>query len=135
MADIGFEISGTNIATRTIRPDNDFQRNMIPAVKTAKFGDGYEQRGRKGINNIEQTFAMQFKNRDKADADDIVKFFDDKAGVTSFIFTYPDINSSTNDSDGNAVTSIRVVCLTWSVQYIYGSHYNVNANFKRVYGV
>ena len=59
MADIGFEISGTNIATRTIRPDNDFQRNMTPAVKVAKFGDGYEQRGRKGINNIEQTFYLK----------------------------------------------------------------------------
>lgn len=135
MADIGFEISGTNITTQTIRPDNDFQRNMSPTVKTAQFGDGYEQRAISGINNIQQTFAMQFKNREKAVADDIIKFFDDKAGVTSFNFTYPDVNSSTNDSDGNPVSTIRVVCVSWSIQYIYGSHYTINSNFKRVYGV
>ena len=38
MPDIGFQISGTNITTATIRPDNDLTKNSKPKVKIAKFG-------------------------------------------------------------------------------------------------
>jgi len=135
MADIGFQISGTDITTATIRPDNDLTRSLKPKVRIAKFGDGYEQRGKPGVNHIEEKYKITMKNREKSVADDIVKFFDDKGGVSSFDFTYPDANSSVNDSDGSPVSTIKVVCDTWSVQYAYGSHYNVNANFRRIYGV
>ena len=74
-------------------------------------------------------------NRERTVADDIVKFFDDKGGVLSFDFTIPDANSSTNDSDGNPVTTVKVVCTNWSVQYANANHYNVSAQFKRIYGV
>jgi|TARA_B100001540_G_C15578469_1_gene538392 phage-related protein len=135
MADIGFEISGTNITTATIRPDNDLQRKSTPKVRKVKFGHGYEQRGAVGINNIEETYSVRFKNREKAAADDIIKFFEDKAGVTSFSFTIPDSNSSTNDSDGNPVTTVKVVCDTYSIKYANANHYDVSATFRRVYGV
>jgi len=135
MADIGFEISGTNITTATIRPDNDLQRKATPKVRKVKFGHGYEQRGAVGINSIEETYSLRFKNREKAAADDIVKFFEDKAGVTSFSFTIPDSNSSTNDSDGNPVSTIKVVCDTYSIKYANANHYDVSATFRRVYGV
>lgn len=133
MSDIGFQISGTNITTATIRPDNDLTRTSKPKVIISKFGDGYEQRGTAGMNHIQQTFKVTMKNREKSVADDIVKFFEDKGGVTSFDFTFPDANSSTNDSDGNAVSTVKVVCTTWSIQYAYGSHYNVSGNFRRIY--
>ena len=135
MPDIGFQISGTNITTATIRPDNDLTKNSKPKVKIAKFGDGYEQRAKAGLNSIDESFKITMKNRDKAVADDIVKFFDDKAGVSNFDFTIPDANSSTTDSDGSPVSTIKVVCDSWSIQYAYGSHYNVNATFRRIYGV
>ena len=133
MSDIGFQISGTNITTATIRPDNDLTRTSKPKVRIVRFGDGYEQRGAEGMNHIQQTFKVTMKNREKNIADDIVKFFEDKGGVTSFDFTFPDENSSTNDSDGNAVSTVKVVCTTWSIQYAYGSHYNVSGNFRRIY--
>ena len=66
---------------------------------------------------------------------DDVKFFDDKAGVSNFEFTIPDANSSVTDSDGSPVSTVKVVCDSWSIQYEYGSHYNVNATFRRIYGV
>ncbi len=135
MPDIGFQISGTNITTATIRPDNDLRRNSKPKVRTAKFGDGYEQRAAKGINHIEETYKLNMKNRERTVADDIVKFFDDKGGVSSFDFTIPDANSSTNDSDGNPVSTIKVVCDSWSIQYGNANHYNVDASFRRIYGV
>ena len=133
MADIGFEISGTNITTATIRPDNDLAKNSKPKVKVARFGDGYEQRAAKGINHIEESYRVTMKNRERTVADDIVKFFDDKGGVSSFDFTVPDANGSTNDSSGNPVTTIKVVCSTWSLQYANANHYNVSAQFKRIY--
>tara|TARA_B100000965_G_C19467002_1_gene702357 strand:+ start:424 stop:831 length:408 start_codon:yes stop_codon:yes gene_type:complete len=135
MADIGFEISGTNITTATIRPDNDLQRSATPKVRRVKFGHGYEQRGRTGINNIEESYTLRFKNREKSTADDIIKFFDDKAGITSFSFTIPDSNSTTNDSAGNPVSTIKVVCEKYSIKYGNANHYDVNATFRRVYGV
>tara|TARA_Y200000002_G_scaffold381621_1_gene396124 strand:+ start:2666 stop:3070 length:405 start_codon:yes stop_codon:yes gene_type:complete len=133
MPDIGFQISGTNITTATIRPDNDLAKNSKPKVKVARFGDGYEQRAAKGINHIEESYRVTMKNRERTVADDIVKFFDDKGGVSSFDFTVPDANGSTNDSSGNPVTTIKVVCSTWSLQYANANHYNVSAQFKRIY--
>ena len=85
------------------------------------------------MNHIQQTFKVTMKNREKSVADDIVKFFEDKGGVTSFDFTFPDANSSTNDSDVNAVSTVKVVCTTWSIQYAYCSHNNVSGNFRRIY--
>lgn len=133
MPEIGFEISGTDITTATIRPDNDFSRNYKPNVRVAEFGNGYQQRAKPGINNIVETFAMQFKNREKSAADDIIKFFNDKAGVTSFNVTVPDDNSTSTDQYGNKVSTIKVICESWSQQYNNANHYNVNANFKRLY--
>ena len=133
MPDIGFQISGTNITTATIRPDIDLAKNSNPKVKVARFGDGYEQRAAKGINHIEESYRVTMKNRERTVADDIVKFFDDKGGVSSFDFTVPDANGSTNDSSGNPVTTIKVVCSTWSLQYANANHYNVSAQFKRIY--
>lgn len=135
MADIGFEISGTSITTATIRPDNDLTRSAKPRVRIAKFGDGYEQRAKPGINHIAETYKITMKNRNKEVADDIIKFFNDKGGVSSFDFTLPDANSSTNDSLGNTVSTVKVVCDTWSLQYSNASNYNVTADFRRIHGV
>ena len=49
---IGFQISGTNITTATIRPDNDLSRATKSLTRKIRFGDGYEQRGKKGINSF-----------------------------------------------------------------------------------
>ena len=59
---IGFEISGTNITTATIRPDNDLSRTTTPKVRITKFGNGYEQRGKMGLNHLEETYAVRFEN-------------------------------------------------------------------------
>jgi len=126
---IGFQISGTGITTATIRPDNDLTAKRKPSVRTARFGGGYEQRSKSGINSIEETYSINMKNREKATADDIVKFFDDKAGVTSFPFTVPDTNSSGDER------TIQVVCENYGIQYASGDYYNVTAKFRRIYGV
>jgi len=126
---IGFEISGTGITTETIVPDKTLTRKSNPRILSAKFGDGYEQRAKAGLNSIEEDYDVNFTNRPKASADDLVKFFDGKAGVTSFNFTIPD----TNDTTATGEKTIKVVCSEWNTTYANGEHYNVSAKFKRVY--
>ena len=53
---IGFQISGTGITTATIIPDKTLTRKSSPQVRKAKFGDGYEQRAKKGLNSIEEEY-------------------------------------------------------------------------------
>jgi len=124
---IGFQISGTNITTATIRPDNDLARSTKPLVRVVKFGDGYEQRGKKGINSLQETYNVQLKNREKSAADDIITFFDNKGGVTSFDFTVPDENST------NSERTIKVVCDNYSIKYGNGTYYTIGATFRRIY--
>ena len=126
---IGFQISGTGITTATIIPDKTLSRKSSPQVRKAKFGDGYEQRSKKGLNSIEEKYTVNFVNRAKDTADDLVKFFDNKAGVTSFDFTLPD----TNDTTATGEKTIKVVCSDWSTTYSNSNHYTVNATFDRIY--
>jgi len=126
---VGFQISGTGITTATIRPDNDLSSKFKPLVRISKMGDGYEQRSKKGLNSIIETYTVNMKNREKATADDIIKFFEIKAGITSFPFTIPDTNSSGDEK------TIQVVCDNYGITYGSGNYYNVTAKFRRIYGV
>tara|TARA_B100000902_G_scaffold382069_1_gene419310 strand:- start:3033 stop:3431 length:399 start_codon:yes stop_codon:yes gene_type:complete len=130
MPDIGFAVPGI---TGQVVPDRTLSRSSKPKVRTATFGDGYEQRIADGLNSIEETYSLTFNNRTKAEADDIIAFFDSNKGVSSFSFTYPDSNSGTNDSAGNPVTTIKVVCDTYNLRYTNDDFYGVNASFRRVY--
>lgn len=126
---IGFQISGTNITTATIIPDKTLARTSAPRVRSAKYGDGYEQRAKSGLNSIDESFTLNFVNRTKATIDDLNKFFDDKAGVTSFDFTIPDTDNTTTTGE----KTIRVVCKEWSTQYSNSDHYSMSASFERIY--
>lgn len=108
-------------------PDRNLKHTTKPRVKVAKFGDGYEQRLADGINNLEQTFMVSFKNRTDDDADDIIAFFDDKKGVTAFDYTYPDTNA------GGSEKTIKVVCDDYSLTFVNDEFSNVDAKFRRVY--
>ena len=126
---IGFAISGTNITSATIIPDKTLTRASKPKIRSAKFGDGYEQRSKAGLNSIEEAFTVAFVNRPKATIDDLNTFFADKAGVTSFNFTIPDTDNTTATGE----KTIRVVCQDWNTQYSNSDHYSMSANFIRIY--
>ena len=88
--------------------------------------DGISQ---SGINNLEQEYSVAFTTRAKADIDDIVAFFETKAGVTSFDFVVPDSNESGNE------LSVKVVCSEWNQTWVNDNFYSLNATFRRVYEV
>ena len=99
---IGF----TDLTSTVRKPDKGMTRTGKPVVHLAKFGDGYEQRLVNGLNALTETFSISFNNRTKEEIDDIVAFFENKAGVTAFNYTIPDSNNS-------GETTVKVVCDTW----------------------
>ena len=119
---IGF----TDLKSTVRKPDKSMTRSTKPKVLFAQFGDGYEQRLADGINTLEETFQVSFNTRTKEEIDDIVAFFENKAGVTAFTYTIPDSNNS-------GETAIKVVCSTWNKTWAYGDYYSATATFKRVY--
>ncbi len=69
------------------RPSYDGENDLSPRVKTIKFGDGYEQRVRDGINNTLIKMNLIFANRDIYEATAIIHFLYARAGSESFLFT------------------------------------------------
>ena len=90
---IGFIVP--NVTNSKVIPDKTLSKNSTPKVRVATFGGGYQQRIADGANSLAETFDLNFTNRSKTEADDIIAFLESKKGVTSFAFTYPDSNSTT----------------------------------------
>ena len=122
---IGFIYTGATYAT----PDKSMTKSSTPRMRTAKFGDGYEQRIVDGINNLEESYTLNFATRPKADIDDIVSFLDTKAGVTKFTLTLPDTNNTTRTGERD----VKVVSTDYSVTYDYDSFYSLSLTLKRVF--
>lgn len=59
-----------------------------PRIRTAAFGDGYEQRLADGINNAPRSWALTF-TRPTTEADAILAFFETANGLDSFDWTPP----------------------------------------------
>ena len=134
---LGFNTT-SSYGSLTILPDRGMTRNAKQKTRVIKFGDGYEQRSTKGINNTEETYNVSFKNRTKQDIDNIAGFLNSLNGVTAFNFTVPD-NATTEETTGVLDSStdnektIKVVCDTFNQNYNNTGHYNLTATFRRVY--
>ena len=116
------------ISASYVVPDKDLQRNTKPKIHLAKFGDGYEQRIRKGINSLDETFTLNFKNRSIAEIEDLILFFESVVGVTSFNFNLP------GDAI-NTIKTIKVVCEEFNRNYDRNNFNSVTAKFRRVYEI
>ena len=108
-------------------PDRGMSGQVTPNVRKISFGDGYEQRAVSGINNIAEVYNVSFNNRPKAEIDDIIAFFTNKAGVSSFNFTIPDTNSPSSER------TIKVVCDSYNTTYNNNDFYSCTGSFRRVY--
>ena len=121
---VGFDVGGS---LGVVRPDKGLSRKNTPRVITSQFGDGYQLRIANGINTIDQVVSVNFATRPKADIDDIVAFFETKAGVTAFTYVLADSNA------GSSEESIKVVCTSWDQTWAYDDYYTLSATFERVY--
>jgi len=111
-------------------PDKSVALSVKPTIVTARFGDGYENRARKGLNSLEGSYSVSFSNRKVEEADEIASFFDTVLGVQSFPFTLP-VKSSTS----SATTTFLVVCEDYNRTLDYNNYHSITATFRRVYDV
>jgi phage-related protein len=110
------------MATFTWTPDFGAKAAYKPRVRTLAFGDGYEQRQAEGINARNDTWDLQFQNRDNTETAAILSFLATRAGVEAFDWTPP-----------NEASAIRVVCREWSKSVDKFNLNTVMAQFNRVY--
>ena len=110
-----------------VAPDRGFTKKTKPNVRKVSFGDGYEQRKIRGINNMIDTYDLRFSNRPNTETDDLEAFFIEQAGVSKFTFTIPDSNEGTGEKD------IKVICTEWSKSHTQTGATSLNAKLSRVY--
>jgi len=115
----------TNNGRRFV-PDKSLTIQNNAKVVTAKFGDGYEQRARKGINSLVNAYSLTFTNRSVEDSYEICRFFDEVLGVNAFDFTLP-------SERANLYSTVSVVCDDYNKTLDYNNYYSINATFRRVY--
>lgn len=58
-------------------------------ILKADFGDGYTQRAADGLNNIKESWDVEWKNIDKDTAFEIVNFIKARKGYQGFFWTPP----------------------------------------------
>ena len=84
--------------TNDFTADKGLSRTTTPSIFIQKFGDGYEQRLARGINPLTQAYSASFTSRTRAEAINIINFFEDKNAVTSFVFAPPELGSKTAET-------------------------------------
>lgn len=109
------------MATFTYVPEFGAVVNKKPTVRSAKFGDGYEQRLAFGINTNPQSWNLSFSMREDTEADLIDAFLTARAGVEAFDWTPP------NGSAG------KYICREWSRTLEKYNLSSIQATFEQVF--
>lgn len=104
-------------------PSRGFNTETTARVREARFGDGYVQRIVEGINNLNQTWNLQFQSNDITTVAAIEAFLVSKGGSQGFTWLPP----------GEA-TEVTVICNKWSKTYDSEISRSLTATFERVYG-
>jgi|SaaInlStandDraft_2_1057019.scaffolds.fasta_scaffold01022_5 phage-related protein len=108
-------------------PDRGMSFSSTPKIKESPFGDGYTQRLPDGINTIKKNFSIIYKDRLKADIDDMVTFLDSTGGATAFNFTYA------NDNAGGQESTIKVIAKTWNKNFSYDNYFTLSITLEEVF--
>jgi phage-related protein len=87
------------------------QQENAPRVRVSKFGDGYEQRVRDGINHDLDKWVISFTKRSGVDIDGVYDFLKARGGDEAFQWT----------PRGESTPRI-FVCRKWTRKF---DHYNV----------
>ena len=69
------------------------------------FGDGYTQRLVNGINPLDEKYTVNFVNREESEIEDLILFFELKAGAEKFGFAPPHLNEFTDPGGTNLIQS------------------------------
>lgn len=108
--------------TFTWTPDFGAQAAYKPRVRTATFGDGYEQRVGDGINTAMDKWTLTFAARTDDETSQILSFLNSRGGFDAFNWTPP-----------TEASPIVVVCREWNKTLDRNNLNTVTATFERVY--
>tara|TARA_Y100000004_G_scaffold49220_1_gene54175 strand:+ start:1400 stop:1744 length:345 start_codon:yes stop_codon:yes gene_type:complete len=106
-----------------ITPSFGAAKNSQPTNRVVKFGDGYEQVLRFGLNQNPKTWNLKWENITETDSDTIETFLDARA------------------DDGDAfdwtplaeTTAYKWRCDQWSKQINYANRATITATFRQVF--
>lgn len=111
------------MATLTFTPAPDFgcQLSKKPRVRTARFGDGYQQRVADGLNTAPEEWTLTFSARVASEANEILQFIEARNGVESFTWSSP------------RGTTGRFICPEWT--HTPNNHFThtITAKFQQVF--
>jgi phage-related protein len=106
----------------SIAPTFGAQKQSAPRIRTAQFGDGYQQRVSFGINQNPKTWTLTFMV-DDTDADTIENFLDARAAdADAFDWTPP-----------RETTSYKWTCMNWGRELMGDNFNSINATFVQVF--
>lgn len=106
----------------TFVPSFSSQRQTETEPKVVRFGDGYAQRLRMGMNVSSVEWDLSFNTRSATERNGIRAFLRGCAGIVAFPWTDP-INGLLG----------KYVCDTWSIEYRSVMDSNIRATFRLVY--
>ena len=109
------------MSTFTFIPSYGVSLSVKPNVFGSKFGDGYEQRSVKGINNKPRVWGLRFTGTE-SNLDLVIAFFETHNGVTSFDWTPP------NGAAG------KWLCREWSRNFSGFNNEEISVTFQEVFG-
>lgn len=72
----------------TWRPDQEHSGEIKPVVTTTKFGDGYELRVARGINNQVESWELEF-TKNATEILEVRAFLAARGGIESFLWSNP----------------------------------------------
>jgi phage-related protein len=101
-------------------PDASVQKSVEPRVRVAKFGDGYEQRVRDGINTAPEKWSLTFTGGAE-EVNAIDAFLKLAGGADYFYWTTP---------QGMAG---KFVCRSWKFARERGSKSSISCDFEQVF--
>lgn len=99
--------------------DRGISRQAKHSSFVAKFGDGYEQRVRSGINSKQENIGVNFNNRNADDIEVLSAFLDNKVGANFNIV----LNGET----------IKVATEQYNISYQQDAIHSLAATLRRVY--
>jgi len=103
-------------------PSFSSSESSKPRVSSARFGDGYEQRVRMGLQTDPKTWQLEFNNRTNLERDEIRAFLESRGGAEAFNWTTP-----------WGQTDWKWVCEEWNIDPSNCNNNQIRATFRQVY--
>ena len=101
-------------------PDAIVQKNVKPRVRSARFGDGYEQRVRDGINTMPEEWTLTF-TRNNPEINAIEAFLVAHGGADHFIWKTPQEKTA------------KFICRSWDFSRERGTKSALSCKFEQVF--